>query len=284
MHDCEPESALTQIINLNTQAAMAATPDDIALLLATPTPRQIPPRLLETLRRGEAIWQISVGLLVACFGSIFAVLFFPYGWTTSLRLAAGPVSTTYGHVTEATPTGMSVGEVQVVKYHFNYTVDDTLMSGVCYTSGPRWSTGAEVPVRYLGGSPAVACIDGARCSAPGLLGSLVLLFPTAGLAIAGAAVLSQKRRRRILEQGNLHEAEVISVEQTSIEINDERVYKIALQSPGLCGGQPLTVKQTDTAVVALAQERARSRQPIYILADLKNPKHMLFPESWIPKA
>lgn len=262
---------------------MKVTAEDIAQLLASPPPRVVPPHVQRAVQGGGcAPWFLPVfGLVFAGFGMVFVVVFFPWKFVDEFRLAASD-QTVPGRISSTEETHMSVNDIQVMRYQFSYTLPDgKKRDGVCYTTGLSWSAGATVTVRYLRGSPEVACVAGARLSQGGWFGVFVLFFPLVGSALTVWFVLDRLRTRHVLRDGAVAEVDVVSVNETGTQVNYQSVYRIVLAGPALAGGQPVTVKRVKKADVNLALKHARDQQPVFILYDPRKPSRVIFPEALI---
>ena len=161
---------------------MKVTANDVAQLLASAPPRQVPAPVAKAVGGGRASWFLPLfGVVFGGMGLMFSVMFFPWRFRDDWQLAADGARTVQGLITEVTKTGMSINDVHVMEYGFRYTPEDGRpRQGRCFTSGERWTNNAPVAVRYLPANPDLACVEGARLSEGGGVGSFVLVFPLIG--------------------------------------------------------------------------------------------------------
>lgn len=259
------------------------TADDVAQLLASAPPRQVPDHLIRAARGGpRRVWPaIIFGLLFGGFGTIFMVVFFPWRVLDGIRLSlAGRPAT--GLVTAVGETTMSVNDTRVVRYGFTYvTADGRTESAVCFTTGSRWHEGDEVAVRYASGRKPVACIEGARLDQAGWAASFVVIFPLIGFGLAGWMVRQEAAIARLLREGRAVEVDVLAVDATGMQINYQDLYKITLAAPGFNRGRPLIIHRTAKPDVNLATQHALQKQPVFILQNPRRPSDLLFPEGLI---
>lgn len=262
---------------------MKVTAEDVAQLLASAPPRQVPAHVAKAVMGGGTSWFLPLfGLIFGGMGLLFTVLFFPWRFADDWRLAADTARTTPGVITEVTKTNMSINKVRVREYGFRYTTEDGhLRQGRCYTTGEQWSINAAVKVRYLPAEPELACVEGARLSEGGWGGVFVVIFPIIGGGLIAWFVADRRRKRRLLQAGVVAEADVVSVDTTSAKVNNQDVYKIVLTAPALQGGRPLTVHRVNKPDVNLALKHFTEKQPIFVLFDPRKPKRMVFPEALI---
>lgn len=259
------------------------TTDDIAELLAAAPPRHVPAHVRRTVSGGFLGWGgLLFGLIFGGVGLIFTYVFFPWRLWDDWRLAADHAQTTAGVVQNVSETHMSINETQVIEYVFSYNPDtEGLREGRCYTTGQRWGKNANVTVRYLRNQPELACIEGARLSNAGWFGAFVILFPLIGGGLVIWFLGTRQRQQWLLSYGQLAEAEVVSVDETTMSVNYQSVYRIIIRSPALANGEPLTIKRVNKPDVNLALKRARDNQPVFVLYDPYRPKRLLFPEALI---
>jgi hypothetical protein len=258
------------------------TAEDIAQLLASPPPRQVPAHVTRAATGGGNAGCLPLfGLVFGGFGLIFVGLFFPWRFVDELRLA-GSDRTAPGEIRRVTDTNMSINKTKVIEYTFAYTpADGRVREARCYTTGRRWPVSAAVTVRYLHDSPEVACIDGARLSRGGWFGLFVIIFPLIGGGMVAWFVVSRRRTRGLLRSGLVAEVDVVSVERTNMTVNNQPVYRIVLAGPALAGGQPVTMRRARKADVDLALKHNREKQPVFILYDPLKPARVILPEALI---
>ncbi len=263
--------------------AVKVTAEDIAQLLASAPPRRVPSSVARAATGNRSSWFLPLfGLVFGGMGLVFTLVFFPWRFRDDWRLAADSARTVPGVITDVSRTNLSLNKVRVMAYGFRYTPGDgRRRQGRCFTTGTRWAGHASVTVRYLPDEPDLACVDGARLSESGGGGAFVALFPLIGGGLVGWFVLDRRRVHRLLRDGLMAEADVISVDETSARVNNQNVYRIVIKAPALQGGQPLTVHRVNKPDVNLALKHFGEKQPIFVLYDLRHPKRVLFPEALI---
>lgn len=262
---------------------MKVTAQDVAQLLVSPPPRQVPVHVVRAAQGGSATWFAPLlGLAFFSFGLVFAAIFFPWRFIDDWRLSSDHARSVKGSIVSVRDAKMRINKVPVWDYEFIYNVGDGRQrNGHCYTTGQHWSAPSEVPVRYLATQPDLACLEGARLSKAGGTGVLIITFPLVGAGIAVSFFVSRRNTRRLLVSGQVREVDVISVNRTSTRVNNQYVYKITVTSPNSLSGPSLVVRRTNPNEVDLAQKRVSARQSIYIFHDPLNPKRLLFPEALI---
>ena len=262
------------------------TTDTVTALLAAPPPRAVP----AAVRRAARSWASHTflplfGVFFLVIGIPAAAAFLPWKLLEDWQLGSGRARSTAGVVVATEKTSLSIDDIDVVCYTFGYQpAGGPPQTARCYTTGARWTEGARVTVRYFPAKPAVARIEGARRSAGNLASIAVLLFPLIGGAMAGVGVFARWRTLRVLREGVVVEAEVVSVDETSTQINYKSIYRIVVRSPAFGGDGTVTTRRVAEREVRLALARARDRQPTYVLRHPRHPKHLLFPEAWVEPA
>lgn len=262
-------------------AFVQVTADDIAQLLASAPPRQVPAHVLQAARKGTAPWSTALfGLFFGSFGMIFVVVFFPWRVADELRLAASGASTS-GEVVAIQDTNMSINKRKVAEYQFAYALPDHRSGrAACYATRGQWSVGQQVTVHYAPGRPELACIEDGRLDKAGFFGSFVIIFPAVGYGMVGWFLFQRARTATLLRTGQLAEVDVLAVNPTSTRVNNRPVYAIQLSSPAL-GAQPVTVKRLNATDIDLAERHVADKQPVYVLYDPRRPKALVFPEGLI---
>lgn len=262
---------------------MKVTADDIAQLLARPPPRQVPAHVTKAVKGGRSVWFLVVfGVFFGTFGMLFVWLFFPWRLWDEWLLSRDGVREASGLVNHVRKTNMSVNEAKVYEYRFSFVPQaGTAVSALCFATGRDWIEGSEVTVRYLPDRPQVALIVGASLNQGGLFGAFVIIFPLVGYGMAGIALIFRGNPTRLLREGVAAEIDVLSVEKTTMTVNDQPVYRITLSAPGETGGPPVILRRLDVADVNLATQHAQQKQPVFVLYDPRKPARMIFPEALI---
>lgn len=262
---------------------MKVTADDIAQLLASSPPRQVPTHVARAaVGRGPGWFLPLFGLAIGAFSSGFVAVFFPWRCWDDWRLAGGGTRAVPGVITAVNRTNLSLNKTRVMEYEFRYTPDDgRLRQDRCYTTGNRWARGMGVTVNYLVAAPDVACVESARLSKSGTAGLVLIIFPLTSGGLIAWFVVCWRRTRRLLREGFVAEVNVRSVEETSMQVNKQNVYRIVLSSPIQPDGPPVMIKRVNRPEVELARQRASDKQPVFVLYDPRRPAWMLFPEALI---
>ncbi len=261
---------------------MKVTAEDVARILASPLPRQVPAHVAKAARGGSPWLTPLLGIAFFFFGLIFVVVFFPWRILDDWKLLSDDARTVKGNVVSVRETNMSVNRARVRDYEFSYTVGDGRQRNAhCYDTGRYWSARMEVTVRYLPTHPEIACIEGARLSKAGWAGAMTLIFPMVGAGIFLGSFVGRRNTRQLLRSGRAMEVDIVSVERTNMQINNRYVYKIKVALPNLLQEQPVVIRCSDPGEVALVQKRVADRQSIYALCDPNNPRRLFFPEGLI---
>jgi hypothetical protein len=259
------------------------TADDIARLLASAPPRQVPGDFLHAGQGGGRGWGLPLfGMVFGTFGMFFVWIFFPTQLADDWRLDESE-QTTSGIVRSATDTNMSINDEQVVEYVFAYLFSgNDAHTASCYTTGRRWQEGDQVTVRYLADQPAIARIEGGRLSkGGGLVGALVMIFPLIGYGLVAWFLVAKRRMRQLLENGRVAEVDVLAVDATRVRVNYQTVYKITLSPLPETSGEPVTIKRWANPEINLLTSHALQKQPIFVLYDPRWPRQLIFPEALI---
>ena len=213
-------------------------------------------------------------------GVLFMAVFFPWRFADDRQLDSERALTVPGTITSVSRTSMSINRTRVMEFGFRYTpADGRVRDGRCYTTGSRWENNAAVTVRYLPDNPELARVEGARLSEGGNGTAFVGLFPLVGAALVVWFVIDRQRTRRLLREGRVTEATVVSAEPTMASVNRQVVHKIVITSSDLQGGRPVTVNRFKPAEVNLVQKHLREKQPVFVLYDPQKHTRVLFPEA-----
>ncbi|MBL9216148.1 MAG: DUF3592 domain-containing protein [Opitutaceae bacterium] len=256
------------------------SPNRAALLagfLAEPAPRRAVPAEIRRAARGQAapLLVAGFGLLFAGFGFFFVGLFTPWKLLQDWRLNRAP--TARGQVEAVAGTNLRVNKVRVMRYTLSFPpAGGARQQAECFTTGARWRAGDEVTVRYLPDRPAVSRIEGARRSESDPAALFVWVFPAVGLGLVAWVVIARRRMDELLVNGAVAEAQVADVQPTRSRVNKRTVFAITLRRPD---GEPLVVRRHQPDIVAFAQERRASQQPVFVLYDPAHPRRVLLPET-----
>lgn len=225
---------------------------------------------------------VAFGIFFVSFGMVFVWIFFPWRFWDEFLLRGKGARETSGLVDRVSETHMSINETAVYEYHFLYTPEgSTQLAALCYAPGGNWSEKSRVTVRYLPDRPQVALINGASLNAGGLFGSFVIIFPLAGFGMAIGVLVLRSSYLRLLREGLAAEVDILSVEGTTLEVNDKTVFRITLSEPGTVGGKTIVIKRYDVADINLVTRHAQQKQPVFVIYDPRKPKRLVFPEALI---
>jgi len=262
---------------------MKVTADDIAQLLASRPPRQVPAQVAKAAMGGGSSWFGPLfGLVFCAIGLIFVTVFFPWRFWDDWQLASADARTTSGIITDVTRTNLTLNKRRVMEYGFRFvTEDNRQQQGRCFTTGQQWTVNAAVSVHYLPTRPELACVDGARLSQSGWGGAFVIIFPLIGGVVFVGFLTNRQLTKRLLQSGLVTEVDVVSVEPTNMRVNNQNAFKITVRSSTLQGGLPVTVLRVNRPEIELARKNLQDKLPVYILYDTRNPKRLLFPEALI---
>lgn len=258
----------------------AVRDDELAAFLAAPAPRRVPERFAKKAKAQFAgAMMIVVGGIFGMLGLVFAFSMQPWRSLDDWRLARASAATAPGRVVAAEATNLSVNRVPVWRYDFVFGANGRETTASCFADRGRWGIGDGVTVRYLPDDPAMAVAEGGRRSrGGGGMAWIVLLVPGVGLGLLAWAVTQRRRAMHLLTHGRLAEAIVESVMQTNTKVNGKYVQEIKLRGTG-DGGAPITVRFHAPEIVALAEARLASGQPVYLLRDPARPDRAILPEA-----
>jgi hypothetical protein len=264
-------------------APSAFADEELIKFLAAPSPRVIPARLRATALRETTLGgALLFGIIFFIAGLGFTWVFFPVRQLDQWRLERGPTSEVAGQVLSVTDTRLSINDVRVWAYRFEFTgAEGRRMDGQCYTTGRRWSEGASVQVVYASSDPGLACVKGARLGETDLGSSFVVLFPVIGAFVVGWWVRARRRVLWLLTHGQLGDFVVVSVEPTKVRINDQPQFKITLKRVDAEDAATHTVRWHQPDRLSLIESRKASGQPIFGLFDPSKPGRIVLPEIWM---
>jgi hypothetical protein len=248
----------------------------LAALLAASPPRTVPPVLLRAAQRQASPLDISIiGFCIVAFCLVYGWIVFPWGIRHNWQLSGGQAAHAIGRVTAASKTGLSEGGSKyqagtpVFAYDFTFTPSGgSETHGESYTTGSRWSAGANVEIEYLATDPAVARIAGSRTSKHTLSAIYGPAFTTLiGLFYLGFGWWVRRRTRWLLKHGALGEAVVQSVEP----IGGKGMQKIILLLTTDGQDGPSIVVRRPRRMAGFFQTRLATKQPVFVLFDPAKP-------------
>jgi len=257
--------------------------EEMVRFLASPVPRSIPPRLLKV-ALSEAAPRVVLVLALVFFamGLVFASIFFPRRLVDQLRLDRAETREARGRIVSVEDTGISINKVRVRGYRFEFiTPEGRRVDGECFTTGRRWSAGAQVTILYSVEDPSLACVRGARLGAIGAPGLLVVVFPVAGIAIAAWWIRARRRLIHLLTQGVLGDFYVKSIEPTNMRINKQQQFKVTLEPTTGAGSDVRTLRWHQPDRLEWVRLRQKNKQQVFGLFDPARPNQIVLPESWM---
>ncbi|MEO7413692.1 MAG: hypothetical protein ABIZ81_10065 [Opitutaceae bacterium] len=254
--------------------------DQLAAVLASPIPRVLPREVRRAILSQAAPLSFGIfGALFGGFGLVFVWIFFPRNIAQEWRLNSEETARAAGFIHGAADTWMTVNKEKVSIYLFEFRNEaGAMLRGQCFTTGRRWQTGDIVDIIYLRENPAIARPDGARLSSTNMGSMIVVLFPLGGAGLALWVAISRRRTVNAFVNGRVIEAFVTDIEHTQTIVNDYSVYKITFEQPGLAH-EPIILRHWKPKVVAFLQTRRETQQPVFLLADPRNPTVFFLPET-----
>lgn len=261
---------------------MKVTADDIARLLGSRIPREVPPPVAATARRLRApIGGAVAGALFLAVGLGFAAVFFPTRILDDWRLNGSGAATVTGRVTAVNRTNMKVNKQRVMRAEFTYApADGPPRTGESFSSGALWKVGEQVLVRYLPDDPAIACIQGGRLNEAGWGGMFVAIFPALGGLLLVAFIAQRRSVAWLLAEGRVAELDIRSHEIPGMPAKNRAVHVVTLSAPTPDSG-PVVVRLTNVAEVALITRCDAQKRPVFVLYNPRKPTQLIFPEALI---
>jgi hypothetical protein len=259
------------------------TADDIAQLLASRPPRQVPKHVAQAAQdrcESRTLVLISGGIAIA--GLFIVGILFPWHWFDELRLKGASAGRATGVIQWVRESNLTVNKRRVYEFGFVFTPPGSgpVMTS-CFATGRRWTKGESVAVRYLPSSPDVAIVSGGDWNKGGLTMAFVAIFPLAGFGIAFPAICRRRQVLFTLQQGHATEVEIKSVEAMKVSLSRHTVHRITVSAPADPGGPPVVLRRVDHADIGLATRHAANKRPVFVLYDPRQPSQMIFPETLI---
>jgi hypothetical protein len=103
------------------------------------------------------------------------------------------------------------------------------VSGRSYSTGERWSVGERVKIEYVPEDPGIARIKGARSSLFMAWVLFVLIFPAIGAGLFVWAAISGLRQVRLLRNGEVADARILSQRPTNVQVNGTPVMEFSYE-------------------------------------------------------
>lgn len=275
--------ALARIGNVGTvhSDSAASRDEELAAFLVASAPRRVPERFAKKAKAQFAgMIMVVLGGFIGLLGLVIEFSKQPWRALDDWTLARESAVTAPGRIVAAEATNLKVHGVQIWSYDFTFSVNGVETTATCFAARGRWQIGNDVTVRYLPDDPAMAVAEGGRRSrGGGGMAWIGLFFPAAGLSLLAWALSRRRLALHLLTHGRLDEAVVESIAPTGTKINGHRVHAIKLRATGGEAGAPLTVRFHAPEVVALAESRLASGQPVFLLRDPGQPNRVIFPEA-----
>lgn len=144
------------------------------------------------------------------------------------KLAAlqGALTTADATVLTAEPMNARENNVQIWKYHFQFTLADKQYEADSYETGNTLTAGAHAVVEYPEHRPEIARIRGMRLSLFGWPIVFLLLLPVVGLLLIIFGGRKYRRAGKLLTHGIQSTARLVTSEPTNSSVNKQRVYKM----------------------------------------------------------
>lgn len=255
--------------------------EQLAAVLASPPPRNLPPELRRAALAQSAPLSFAIfGAFFGGFGMLFVWIFFPWNFVQDLQLKKADVAQAPGRILANADTSLRIAQRRVIHYAFEFqTPAGVVVRGQCFTTGRRWIPGEVVTVRYRPENPNLACPVEARLSRSSLGMAFVIIFPLVGGAMFLWVVLARRRAIALLKNGNVVEARVADLEHTQTSINDYPVYKVMLQPTDSPATPAIHTRHWQPKVVSFLRARQQNKQPVFVLFNPQNPSELLLPES-----
>jgi hypothetical protein len=204
---------------------------------------------------------------------VFCVFFLPWNILNELSLDKAPPRFVEGRVTSAEKIKMSINDVPVWKYEASFVDGGKGSASIGYTTGDLFAKGGEVYVRVHPQKPDLHCPQGMRMSKAPLGSTLVVIFPLVGFAIMLSPFFVKKRRFRLYENGTVADVSVLAVKDTSMTINDQRVFQFTLKFSNL--QQTVEVKKSSYEDVSALQNVYETKETLPVFYDPKKPKRFV---------
>ncbi|MDR1283642.1 MAG: DUF3592 domain-containing protein [Opitutaceae bacterium] len=286
-----------------TPSASTITDEMLGGFLGSPAPREIPPALRKAALRSSAPLAVGIlGLIFFLFGLPFLWFFFPWTLPREWSLARSHVETR-GQVVDVAETNMSINNVRVMRYTFEFSpvpvlpekpgaggnspaapaVAAALLSGECFTTGQRWQPGAVVTVRHHPADPSLACIEGARLSRGSAASGFVVIFPAVGACFIWFCIRSRQRVLWLLRHGTLGDFRIVAIDGTNTRINNRQVFRVTLRPEDRPEAPSSSLRLYLEKPLAFVRTRKKSGKPVFGLYDARRPRgnRVLLPEMWL---
>jgi hypothetical protein len=124
-------------------------------------------------------------------------------------------------------THASVNDTEVYENRYRYELNGIVYSGLSYAEG-RCLEGEPATIEYLKDQPEFSRVQGMRRERFGPWALLIAVIPGIGLVIVMVCLRTGATRVRLLREGIAVQGRFAGKWATNTEINDRRVYRVAI--------------------------------------------------------
>lgn len=229
-----------------------------------PPPRTVPLSLHLRVLLGGAF--ATIGFALLAFGGALSTAMVRNSELLADRKFDRELRATDGTVTAGENVGVRINSRNVIRLCFRYEVEHREYEGASYGDQQVPAPGSPVVVDYAADDPAVARIRGMRTAPlPAAIG-FVMLLPAIGLAFVAVALVRNRRRVRLLQDGLATWGLLTDRRSTSTRINNQRVYRLQFTFVDADGAQRVAAARSHRAEF-LDEEVART-----VLYDRDSPR------------
>lgn len=168
------------------------------------------------------------GWLFFGFGMIFVWVFMPMA-DFSFVTFSGELVTVPGIFVSENSTNVEVNEESVWAYHYKYVVNGDTLSGVSYGRYGLPGFKNQLVVEYKAENPAISRLQGMSNKEMPWMVAITLLFPLAGLIIAGIGYAKGLKSVSLLKIGVPAFGKLIRKIPTNTTINENTVYRCVFE-------------------------------------------------------
>lgn len=186
--------------------------------------------------------QLMFGGFLSQFGWFFfafgMIFFWGFAMNADIRLLGpnGGWKTAQGVVTAVESTNSSENKTRIFRIRYTFKpAKGGEIEGVSYSLGASHLTGNAVTVEYASGNPVDSRILGQRQRMFSGFVLFVVIFPLIGFIMLNIGFARGRKRIKVLSEGILGEAELVSKVATNTEINNQRVYKLTFEFDAIDG-------------------------------------------------
>jgi hypothetical protein len=179
---------------------------------------------------------LAIGGAVALFGWIFVITGCAISWffmtlvdARGLWANAGAQQSAPAEVKEVARTHVEASGRRVHRVDYELTASGRTYRGRSYTDGQTPAVGAALAAEYPVGHPEDSHLTGMRRAPLPIGGSLVLLFPLAGVGLVLSGSRDGRRAIGLLRHGREAQARFVDKRETWTRINNRGVYAVRLR-------------------------------------------------------